>query len=235
MRTRLTALVVLGVLAGLLVGSPAGARELPVRPVSHTSAAAADDDAVVLPSRVANAITRATNLLDLAGTSVDTGDTAKAVASVKGLQKALARADRAAREQMNAPADPNAEEGATPGPDSVIAVLTLDQTVITSLADLFDGKSGTFVIGASSALTATMNAREKLLASVTSLPAEGAGADYSDGMADTLTGYDDEVANIRAALSGDALSSGGKSALTTALAQSKKTRAAVNAAFGGGE
>jgi hypothetical protein len=237
-RSRLIAIAPLGVMLALLLSSPASARELPVLPVATVSSVAvgaAEDDEVVLPSRVANAITRAGNLLDTAGTSIDTGDAAKAVASLQALQRAIARADKAARKQMTAPADPNAEEGATPGPDSVIAVLTLDQTVITTLADLFDGQSGQAVDAASQALFATENTRSKLLTSVVKLPAEGAGADYADGMADTLTGYDDEVANINEALSSDALSAPGSSTLRSALAQSKKAQSTVNAAYGGGE
>ena len=62
-----------------------------------------------------------------------------------------------------------------------------------------------------------------------------AGADYADGMSDTLAGYDDEVANIREALSDDTLSAGGLSVLRAALVQSQKADAAINAAFGGGE
>jgi hypothetical protein len=234
-RRRLIALAPLGLLLALVLSAPAGAKSLPIRPISHISAVAAEDDAVVLPSRVANAIARAQKLLDAAGTSVDTGDTVKAVASLKAVHSAILRADRAARAQMNEPVDPNAEEGSTTGPDSVIAVLTLDQTAITTIAGLFDTKSGQVVDGATHALFATMNTRDKLLNAVIALPAEGAGADYSDGMADTVTGYDDEVANLSEALSSDTLSVGGKKVLTAALAQSTKTQAAATAAFGGGE
>jgi hypothetical protein len=217
---------------GLAFAGTASAKQLPVkkRAVLHTLAA---DDEVVLPSRVANAIGRAQNLVDAAGLAIDTGDTTKATLSLKSLQTAVLRADRAARRQMNAPADPNAET--TPGPDSVIAVLTLEQSVITSLAGLFDTKSGAVVDAATHTLFATMNTRDKLLNAVIALPAEGAGADYADGMADTVAGYDDEVANLTEALADDTLSAGGKKVLTSALAQSKKTDANVNAAFGGGE
>jgi hypothetical protein len=234
---RLAILAPLGVLLALLLGSPASAKELPVWGIAHASGGGAGggDDEVVLPSRVANAVKRAENLLDAAGTSVDTGDTAKAVASLKAVQTAVLRADKVARRQMKAKPDPNAEEGATPGPDSVIAVLTLDQETITTVAGLFDTSSGQIVDAASRALSATLNTRDKLLAAVAALPSEGAGADYADGMADTVGGYDDEVANIAEALSDDTLSAGGKSVLRAALAQSRKARAKVNSAFGGGE
>jgi hypothetical protein len=220
-------------LVGLMLASQASAKS--TAPLRGQATVAAADDEVILPSRVANAITRAQNLLDAAGVAVDTRDSVKAVASLKALQAAVTRADSAARTQMNAvPADPEAD-GATSGPDSVVAVLTLDQTIITTLADLFDGTTGAYVDASTHALFATMNTRDKLLNAVIALPAEGAGADYADGMADTVAGYDDEVANISEALSTDKLSAGGKKVLQSALAQSQKTDANVNAAFGGGE
>ena len=80
-----------------------------------------------------------------------------------------------------------------------------------------------------------MNTRDKLLAAVIALDPEGAGADYADGMADTVAGYDDEVANLTEALAADQLSAGGTKVLTAALNQSKATQAKVAAAFGGGE
>jgi hypothetical protein len=230
---RIASPALLSVAAALLLSTPAGAKQLPIRPVAQ--AAGTDAGTAVLPSRVANAITRAQNLLDKAGLAVDTNDTASASAMLKGLQTAVLRVNKAATAQMNAPADPNAEEGATPGPDSVIGALTLDQTVITTVAGLFDTKAGTTVTAATHALFATMNARDKLLNAVLALPAEGAGADYADGMSDTLAGYDDEVANITEALSDDTLSAGGKGVLSAALTQSQKTDTAINAAFGGGE
>jgi hypothetical protein len=221
------------VLLGLMLASQASAQS--TAPVRGQATVAAADDEVVLPSRVANAITRAQNLLDDAGVAVDTRDSVKAVALLKALQAAITRADNAARTQMNAvPADPEAD-GATSGPDSVVAVLTLDQTIITTLAGLFDGTTGAYVDASTHALFAAMNTRDKLLNAVIALPAEGAGADYADGMADTVLGYDDEVANITEAIATDKLSAGGKKVLQSALAQSQRTDASVNAAFGGGE
>jgi hypothetical protein len=132
------------------------------------------------------------------------------------------------------PADPESDT-ATSGPDSVIAALTFEQGAITTLAGYFDRRSATVVDSLTHALFATMNARDKLVGAVIALPAEGAGADYADGMPDTLTGYDDEVANISEGLSDDVLSVGGKQVLTKALQQSKATDAKMNAAYGGGE
>jgi hypothetical protein len=107
--------------------------------------------------------------------------------------------------------------------------------VVTSVAGLFDGKKGAALNGLSSALFAAMNTRDKLVAAVIALDPEGAGADFADGMADTVAGYDDEVANLTEALAVDTLSAGGKKVLTAALNQSKATQAKITAAFGGGE
>jgi hypothetical protein len=230
MRTlRITLLASLTIVLGLLLASPGSDK-------AAAAAAPPADDAVVLPSRVANAINRAQLSLDAASQSIDTGDTAKAVASLQALRLNIYRADRAARAQMNAapPADEEAE-AATSGPDSVVAVLTLDQTVATTVAGLFDKKQGTILAGLTSGLFAAMNTRDKLLTAVIGLDPEGAGADYADGMADTVAGYDDEVANLTEALAVDQLSAGGKKVLTAALNQSKATQAKVAAAFGGGE
>jgi hypothetical protein len=232
-------LVPLAVVCGLLLSSPGAA-----------IAQETDTEEAVLPSRVSNAINRTENLLDSASVSIDTGDKAGATSALNGVRLNIYRADKAARAQMNAAAPVDEEEApdppedapeapdapeTSPGPDSVVAVLSLDQTVVTSIAGLFDGKQGTVLAPLSSGLFAAMNARDKLLAAVIALDPEGAGADYADGMADTVAGYDDEVANLTEALATDTLSAGGKKVLTAALNQSKATQAKIAAAFGGGE
>jgi hypothetical protein len=226
-------LVPLAAIVGLLVSSPGSA-----------IAQAEPDDAVALPSRVSNAINRTGISLDAASGSLDSGDKLSATASLNGVRLNIYRADKAARAQINAapveaeepPEDaPEAPEAATTPVDSVVAVLALDQTVVTTVAGLFDGKQGAILSSLSKDLFTAMNTRDKLLATVIALDPEGAGADYADGMADTVAGYDDEVANLTEALATDQLSAGGKKVLTAALAQSKATQAKVTAAFGGGE
>ncbi len=219
-RLRFTAFAAVAATFAIAV-APAGASRLADPPT--------EDDSIVLPSRVSNAIHRAQLLLDASSTAIDTGDSVKALATLKALPAAITRANKAARAQMNAPVDPNAE-GATPGPDSAVAVLTFDQTAATTLAGLFDGKAGTIVDALTTPLFAVMNTRDKLLNAVIA-----AGADYADGMADTAAGYDDEVANLAEALKNDTLSTGGRNVLKAALAQSQKAQAAFTAAFGGGE
>ena len=94
-------------------------------------------------------------------------------------------------------------EPTTTGPDSVIAVLTLDATVSQSLSGLFDTNSKGVVDGLTHAMYRTLNARDRLLDSVIALDPEAAGADYADGMADTVDGYADEVATLTEALADD--------------------------------
>jgi len=74
-----------------------------------------------------------------------------------------------------------------------------------------------------------------MLDAVIALDPEGAGADYADGMADTLEGYVDEIANLAEALCVDLLSRAGRAGLSQALMRSQAAQAKVNAAFGGGE
>ncbi len=222
-------LLVLG--AGVLSAAPAHAAAAPV-----AKAAQAEDDTVVLPGRVAGALRRTQRSLDNAEEHVDEGEYAQAVKSLRAVRRNMYRADKAARHQMNAvPADPEAEDATTPGPDSVIAVLAMDGAVVQSVSGLFDTNSKGVVDALTHAMYRTMNARDSLLASVIALDPEGAGADYSDGMADTVDGYTDEVATLTEALADDTLSAGGKRVLRTALTQSQATQATVTAAFGGGE
>lgn len=207
------------------IGAPAAAAQ---------TAPAADDDAVVLPTRVAAAIRRTETALANAEEHIDEAEYTKAIVSLRAVRANLGRADKAARHQMNAvPADPEAET--TPGPDSVIAALTLDQEAIVSVAGLFNGNSGTLVTALASTITSAQAIRDRLLNTIIALDPEGAGADFSDGMADTLDGYTDEVANLTEALADDKLSTGGAAALRTALARSNATLAKFNTAFGGGE
>jgi hypothetical protein len=219
---RLNLLVPLMIVLGLLLASPSSARVL-----------GGGADETVLPSRVANAIKRAELSLDGASQSIGSGEAAKAVASLNSVRLNLVDADKAARRQMKAAPAEDAET--TPGPDSVIAVLTLDQSAVTTISDLFNRKTGVIVNSLASGLVTAMNIRDRLLTSVIGLNPEGAGADYADGMADSVGGYDDEVANISEALADDLLSPVGRQALTAALSRSKATRSRVTKAFGGGE
>ena len=133
------------------------------------------------------------------------------------------------------PVDEEAET--TPGPDTVIGVLTFEQAVVTRPAGLLDGLTGRPVVVAriNRGLVAAQTSRDQMLDAVIALDPEGAGADYADGMADTLDGYVDEIENLSEALRVDRLSRAGRAGLSNALVRSQATQAKVNAAFGGGE
>jgi hypothetical protein len=101
---------------------------------------------------------------------------------------------------------------------------------------MFDRITNSNVVNALDAtLAAAGNKRKALLNRVVGLSPEGAGADYADGMADTVDGYADEVANLTEALKIDQLSSAGRAALARALARANAASETVNTAFGGGE
>jgi hypothetical protein len=232
-----TKLILVGLVLTLAVAASASAhsaRTGTLAPAAAAQAAPPADDPVVLPSRVAAGIRRTETALTNAEKYIDEAEYTKAIVSLRAVRANLARADKAARRQMNAvPTDPEAET--TPGPDSVIAALTVDQEAVMTVAGLFNGNTGTLVTALASTITTAQLIRDRLLNAVIALDPEGAGADYADGMPDTLDGYADEVANLTEAIADDKLSTGGATALRTALARSNATLAKMNAAFGGGE
>ena len=237
--------VALGVVVGLVavsvgaaqpgsVAEPAGAEVV-------ASAAQAEDEAVVLPSRVSAAILRATGAVDRTEARIDDAGYAGALLSLKAIRADIGRAHRAAVVQMNAvpPEDvvpPEEGEETTAGPDSVVAVLTAEQSAVTRLAALFDAVTNVPVVnGLNTALTSAQATRDKLLNAVIALDPEGPGVAYADLMADTVDGYADEVANLTEALQADKLTPAARTALNRALARAKATQARVDAVFGGGE
>jgi hypothetical protein len=224
-------LALVSLTALLAFAGSATARPLPIDTPARASA---EDDEVILPSRVATAIRRTENALAKAEEHIDEAEYAKAIVSLRAVRTYVTAADKAARRQMSAvPADPEAET--TSGPDSVVAVLTLDQEVVVGVADLMNGQTGTLVGAIGTTLSQAQTTRDKLLDAVIALDPEGDGAAYADAMADTLDGYTDEVANISEAIQDDKLSAGGKSTLKTALGRSEATLTKITNAFGGGE
>lgn len=204
------------------------------KPVMAAVPPAIDDD-VVLPSRVSAAMDRTASALDRAEARVDDQEYDLAVAALSALDADLVRTHRAANAQLHAP-PPDPEAETTPGPASVIAVLTLEQWAITRLAGLYDSVNDPVVLNRiGSALNTALAKRDRMLNAVIALNPEGAGADYADGMADSLDGYADEVANVTEALKVDRLTTSAREALTNTLARSKSAAAKVNAAFGGGD
>ena len=234
----LSSIVVLGLFAAAVVsGRPAegtaSTRVAETPPIAAVSQAV--DPEVILPSRVSAAIGRSLSALDRSEARVDDQQYGSAAASLAAVSADLGRAHRAGRAQMRAkPVDPEAES--TSGPDSVIAVLTLEQSAITRLAGLYDTVTDPVVLNRiGSAMDTALARRDRMLNAVIALNPAGAGAAYADGMADTLDGYTDEVANLTEALQVDQLTTSARSALTNALSRSQAAAAKVTAAFGGGE
>jgi hypothetical protein len=220
---------------GLAVVSPAAAKpsSAPAGPPT-ARAAQAEDEAVVLPSRVAVAIRRTERALGNAENHIDEGEYQKAVVSLRSVRRNMYRADRAAMRQLTAvPVDPEAET--TPGPDAVIAVLALEHEVVVSASGLFDTTSKGVVDGLTHAIYRTIVARDHMLDAIIGLDPEGAGAAYADGMPDTAGDYPDEVDYLTEALQDDQLSPGGGRVLRAALTNVRATAARFDAAFGGGE
>jgi hypothetical protein len=238
-RTRyaLWAVVAVGLLAASVVsGRQAEAVPLaaPQKAPVVATASQATDDEVVLPSRVENAIGRTQTALDRSEARVDDQQYGSAAASLQALPVDLGRAHRAGRKQLRAKADPEAET--TPGPDSVVAVLTAEQSAITRLAGLYDSVTDPVVLNRiAGALNTALAKRDQMLDAVIALNPEGAGAVYADSMADTVDGYADEVANLTEALKVDRLTTSARAALSNALSRSQAATAKVTAAFGGGE
>jgi hypothetical protein len=123
-----------------------------------------------------------------------------------------------------------------PGPPAVLAVLRLEHRIGMQVVDLFDGMKRPGVV---SELRRTLwkdhRRRNIMLDKVIKLPAEGARADYADGMADTLGIYKQEVQEVTTALSTYQLSPAGRVGLRRALVRVRATNAKVSRAFGGGE
>jgi hypothetical protein len=195
----------------------------------------AEDDEVVLPTRVGSAIERASNAMERAEAAIGDHDRVAASAAFYAVVANVSRARRAALVQISTPpADPEAE--VTTGPDSVAAVLTLDQAIITRSAGLLDQVVRPRLIArVDAALRASDANRLLILNAVIALDPETDGAAYADSMADTLDGYTDETANLSEALAADRLAPAARTALTSALSRSKSTADKVTAAFGGGE
>lgn len=131
------------------------------------------------------------------------------------------------------PEDPESDE--LPGPPAVVAALRLDNRVTMRVAPLFNGMRRARVLDALRySIVVAQTRREALLDQVFALPRAG-GDDYADGMADTLPIYSREVASISQGIETFSLSASGRAALTTALGRSREAKAAMNAAYGGGE
>jgi len=159
----------------------------------------------------------------------------RARASLRMVSTQSGKAHVAATALIGAPpTDPESDE--PPGPPAVLAVLSLDHRIGMRLTGAFQRVRRDAVISAlRQTLSRTHHRRDTILDRLIALPAEGARADYEDGMADTLGTYDQERRTIAAALRTHRLSRPGTVALRHALARVRATSKKVNRTFGGGE
>ncbi len=223
----------LGAAAVALSQASAGAAGTRISTAPLNAARPIVDDEIILPSRVDAAMGRSLSALDRSEARVDDMQYGSAAASLAAVDADLGRVHRAALAQMRAPMDPEAE--ATPGPDSVLAVLSLEQWTITRLAGLYDTVNDPVLLNRfGEALNTALTKRDQLLDKVIKLK-PGKAVAYADGMADSVDGYGDEVANLTEALQVDRLTTSAHAALANALSRSQATAAKVTAAFGGGE
>lgn len=211
----------------------------PMNGLASTNAAskcgAQEEDTTPVPTSVCAPASRAKAALLRAGRRIAHHRFAKARTSLKTVRVNLSKAHHAAMGLIGAPpTDPESDD--SPGPVSVLAVLSLEHSITMKVVPLFDAMTRTRVVRALKyTLWQSHALRNRMLDAVIALDPEGAGADYSDGMADTLATYDKEVKILNAALDQYRLSPDARLGLTRALARVQATQAKVNAAFGGGE
>ena len=173
--------------------------------------------------------------LAVAVTQTHAGNLDKAKTALAAVRKHGSAANNKALNLIGAPpTDPESDEA--PGPPAVVAATTLDYKVSVGVGALFDGsKAAGFVKALRATVGVIQNRRADVLNKVVKLPAEGAGADYADGMADTLPMYTREVKFFQNALSTFNLSDSGREGISRALARARAAKAKVDRAFGGGE
>jgi hypothetical protein len=236
------AAALLGVVWASPWGSPADARSTAGQPselagihapIAHTSQVEEDEPA--LPVEVAAPIRQGRTALKAVKARIHLRLYAAALKSIGVVGRKVARAHEAGLAQIGAP-PPDPESDDLPGPPSVIAVLDFEHVVTAQFVPLFANLQKTQVTRElGSTLTSTDALRNHMLDAVIALNPEEEGADYADGMADTLPIYTAEVTAMRKALKLYRLSSTGRVVLRAALVRARKTLAKVNAAFGGGE
>jgi hypothetical protein len=237
----LASAALLGVVWASPWGSPAAARSAAGQPAEGLGAMQApiahisQEEETPLPAEVAVPIRQGRTALRAVKSSVQQRRYAAALRSIRVVGWKVARAHEAGMAQIGAPpTDPESDD--PPGPPSVIAVLNFEHAVTAQFVPLFANLRKTLVVRAlGSTLASAHRVRDEMLDAVIALDPEEEGADYADGMADTLPIYTAEVAAIRKALNRYRLSPTGRVALRAALVRARATLVKVNAAFGGGE
>jgi len=161
----------------------------------------------------------------------DVAGTTSALATVRSHTK---KANTGAQALIGAPpTDPESDD--VPGPPAVTAALKLDAAVVKALAPVVKGSPARLVKALDATLLAAQKSRMPMLKQVAALPPEGGGADYADGMADTLTLFANEVKVLTTALQAAPATGAVHTALQKAQTRAKQAKAIVDKAFGGGE
>jgi hypothetical protein len=196
---------------------------------------AQEELAAVAATSVSVPIQRASAALQRAVTQLRAHRYGEARASLETVRIKGRRAQEIATGLIGAPpTDPESDD--VPGPPAVLAVLGLEHRIGIQVVDLFNGQKGQRMVRAlRTTLWATHGRRDIMLDKVIQLPAEGARADYADGMADILGTFKQEVTSVTTALKTYRLSPSGRIGLRRALVRVKATNLKVNRAFGGGE
>jgi uncharacterized protein len=192
-------------------------------------------ETVPVPDAVAVPVRQAKAALSEAETSFASRQYDRAPESLRALRRYVLQANTAAVSQIGLPpSDPESDDA--PGPSAVFAALSLDHLVTLRLVSFFDGVTDVNALRALHyTLSRTQGARDALLDAVIALPAEGARADYDDGMADTLGVYPAEENLLTTALLAYTLTESARTDLTALLARIQRTDAKVERVWGGGE
>jgi hypothetical protein len=131
------------------------------------------------------------------------------------------------------PTDPESDE--LPGVAAVQRVAALEHGISVKLLPPFHNLTRADTVRSlGKKLNLAVACRDVMLAKVIALKA-GARDDYSDGLADTLPGYDQELTAMSTTLAGSDLTSAGRNAITKAQQVVTATRAEMQRVFGGGE
>ncbi|HWM03070.1 MAG TPA: hypothetical protein VNP92_12135 [Actinophytocola sp.] len=188
--------------------------------------------AAVAPKRAPTPIQRADNALHRAVVTFRAHRYREARAWLTAVRRNVKLANQRAAGLIGAPpTDPESDD--PPGPAAVLRVLALEHRVGMAVVPLFNGTTAPRNVDALRlTLWSSEYRRNIILGRVIALPPEGAGADYADGMGDTLGTYAGEVRLITTALNSFQLTSSGRVSLGNALARVRATQAAVTRAFG---
>jgi hypothetical protein len=206
--------------------------------IAAPSAEATTSDATCVPRTTSTdwkgAIASANTALSKALTKIENGHYDRATKQLRIMKRKTQVANTAATALIGLPpTDPESDD--PPGPTAVLKVAGLDHKITMALVPLFGDSHGVHVVAPlGKGLLQADTCRDMMLDKVMALNA-GKLDDYVDGLSDTLPVYQKELTAIAHELAGDALTAGGRDALTQARQVVTETDAAMESVFGGGE